>query len=94
MYLFRALYYTKCMPYRHEHAHSIIPTQHNVNDVEPTLEMTDPDSEGALLHLMTDHHDVYETVEPVASDLAEGDSEIKIKILKGIARALVFLEQR
>jgi hypothetical protein len=82
------------MPYDHNHGHDIIPIAFGANDVEPALESYDPDGEKALTHLIVEHPDLYDTLEGVASELSGGDTDTKIKVLKGIARAVGLIEQR
>jgi hypothetical protein len=88
------LYYTVTMPYSHESAHHIIPNQFTINDVEPTLEMNDPNNEEALNHFMAEHPDIYSMSERIASELSGGDSLMKIRVLKAIARTIIYIEQR
>ena len=82
------------MPYDHRHGHDIIRIVTDDNDVEPALESYDPNGDVALTHLMVEHPDLYGILEVVASDLSDGDTLTKIKILKGIARAIGLIEQR
>ena len=82
------------MTYSHHPERTIVPVSQSPYDIEPILEALDPSGDIAVHHLMTDHPDLFDAFEEIASGLSAGDSKTKISLLRAMARALAYIEQR